>query len=80
MGKKREFCDYVIKKLFSCFIFIFCHKCTELKNSIYLSRALMTKVSRQLGAKLHRFLCYGLEVVVSSSVHVQIILQDGTKT
>lgn len=36
----------------------------------------MAKVSSQLGAKLHSFLCDGLELVVPSPVHVEIILHD----
>lgn len=40
---------------------------------IYQSGA---EVCRQLGAKLHSFLCDGLELVVPSSVHVEVILCD----
>lgn len=36
----------------------------------------MAEVCSQLGAKLHSFLCDGLELVVPSSIHVEIILQD----
>lgn len=40
---------------------------------IYQSGA---EVCRQLGAKLHCFLCDGLELIVSSSIHVEVILHD----
>lgn len=41
----------------------------------YQSSAFVPDSSRQLGAELHGFLCDGLELVVSSAVHVEVILK-----
>lgn len=47
---------------------------------LYKSSALFATVSSQLWAKLDSFLCDGLELVVSSPVHVEIVLYDRRKT
>lgn len=47
---------------------------------LYKSSALFATVSSKLWAKLDSFLCDGLELVVSSPVHVEIVLYDRRKT
>lgn len=41
---------------------------------IHQSRMLAAEVGNRLGAKLHSFLCDGLELVVPPPVHVQVVL------
>lgn len=40
------------------------------------SSAYVENISSQLRAKLHSFLCDGLELVVPSPIHVEIILDE----
>lgn len=45
-------------------------------SGLVLSEHVVADISNRLRAKLHSFLCDGLELVVPSPVHVEIILHD----